>query len=65
MKLCSLYHQGLHTWTRALRISFVYTEFPKKKVFEKLALAVVLSARRRPASREVSISECNIKMEES
>ena len=39
MKLCSQYHQGLYTWTRALKTLFVYTEFTKKRVFGWLALA--------------------------
>ena len=56
MKLC----QGLYTWTPALRTLFVYTEFTKKKVFGQLMLAVACSARRRPASREVSMSECDL-----
>ena len=30
------------------------------KVFEQLPLACACSARSRPASREVSISECNV-----
>ena len=60
MKLCSQYHQGLYTWTRALRTLFVYTEFTKKKVFEQLMLAVACSARRRPASGEESISEWDV-----
>ena len=30
---CSQSHQGLYTWTRALRTLFVYTEFAKNKVF--------------------------------
>ena len=33
MKLYSYYHQGLYTWTQALRTLFVYAEFTKKKVF--------------------------------
>ena len=36
---------------------FVYTEFTKKKVFGQLILADASSARRRPASGVVSISE--------
>ena len=38
----------------------MYAEFTKKKVFEQLTLAVACSARRRPASGEVSISECDV-----
>ena len=32
MKLCSWYHQGLYTWTQALRTLFLYKEFTKKRV---------------------------------
>ena len=45
---------------RALRTLFVYTEFTKKRVFELLTLAVACSTSRRPASWEVSISECDV-----
>ena len=38
----------------------MYTEFTKKKVFEQLALAVACSASRRPASGDVSITECDL-----
>ena len=41
MKLCSLYHQGLYTWTRALRTLFVYTEITKKNVFEPAILPML------------------------
>ena len=46
--------------TRALRTLFVYAEFTKKKVFELLTLAVGCSASCRPASREISTSECDV-----
>ena len=32
----------------------------KKKVFERLTSAVACSARRRPASREVSLFKCDV-----
>ena len=44
-----------------LRTLFVYTEFNKRNVIEQLTLAVVLSTRHHPASREVSISKCDVK----
>ena len=60
MKLRLYYHQGLYTWTRALRTLFVYTEFTKKKVFEQLTLAVACYASRSRSSPEVSISKCDV-----
>ena len=39
---------------------YFYTEFTKKNVFEQLTLAVACSARRRPASGEISMSECDV-----
>ena len=53
MEFCWKYHQGLYTWTRALRTLFVYTEFTKKKVFEQLTLAVACSASRRHGRPDV------------
>ena len=53
-------HQGLYIWTWTMRTLFMYTEFAKKNLFEQLTLAVACSASRRPASREISISECNV-----
>ena len=37
-----------------------WSQSDPKNVFEQLTLADVSSARRRPASGEVSISECNV-----
>ena len=60
MKLCSQYHKGLYTWTRALRTFFVYTEFTKKNVFEKLTVAVASPVRCRHGRQKVSIPECDL-----
>ena len=60
MKLCSKYHQGLCTLTKALTTLFVYPELTKKKGFEQLTVAVVVSGRSHFISQKQSISECNV-----
>ena len=60
MKLCWSYHQGLYTWTPALRTLFVYTELAKKKIFGQLRLAVAPPARRCHGRQKVLIPECDL-----
>ena len=53
-------HQGLYTWTRALRTLFVCTEFTKKKVFERLTVAAPPPVRRCHGRQKVSNPECDL-----
>ena len=59
MKLCLKYHQGLYTWTRALRTLFEYTEFTKKKDFEQLTVAVSAGILTVKNSRSPNVNEPN------
>ena len=58
MKLSFKYHQELYSLTQALTTLFVYPEFTKKKVFEQLTAAVVVSGHYHLGSQNESISEC-------
>ena len=59
MKLCSQYHQGLYTWTRALRKLFVYAEFTKKG-FELLTVGAGSPAHHSHGRQKVSIPEWDL-----
>ena len=51
--------RSLHVNT-TMRTLFVYTEFTKKKVFEKLTLTAVSSGRPHHGRHKVSITECDL-----